>query len=131
MLITLMASLLLFLSFSEDKHDSVSEASLFLSLLRSLSAFSNMATAKNTVIWPNFLMWKFWGKEQFPHSFTRIPRNYAGTVPSTKFPSQKISKIMEFFWSGQLSLNYLTPDIWHHHCINGRGAKGKVCFGKR
>ena len=26
-------------------------------------------TAKNTVISPDFLVWKFWGKEQFPHTF--------------------------------------------------------------
>ena len=29
-------------------------------------------TAKNTVISPNFLMWKFCGKSQFTHSFRRI-----------------------------------------------------------
>ena len=28
-------------------------------------------TAKNTVISPNFLVWKFCGKAQFPHSFGR------------------------------------------------------------
>ena len=28
-------------------------------------------TAKKTVISPNFLTWKFCGKEQFPHSFRR------------------------------------------------------------
>ena len=29
-------------------------------------------TAKNTVILPNFLVWKFCGKAQFLHSFWRI-----------------------------------------------------------
>ena len=29
-------------------------------------------TAKNTVILPNFLVWKSYGKAQFPHSFGRI-----------------------------------------------------------
>ena len=37
-------------------------------------------TAKNTVISPNFMVWKFFGKAQFPHSFGRIARNYAETV---------------------------------------------------
>ena len=32
------------------------------------------STAKNTVISPNFLVWKFCGKAQFPHSFGRISR---------------------------------------------------------
>ena len=29
-------------------------------------------TAKNTVISPNFLVWKFCGEAQFPHSFGQI-----------------------------------------------------------
>ena len=41
-------------------------------------------TAKNPVISPNFLVWKFYGKAQFPHSFGRIARNYAETVPFHK-----------------------------------------------
>ena len=44
-------------------------------------------TAKNIVISPNFLVWKFCGKEQFPHSFGRFPRNYAETVPFHKVPT--------------------------------------------
>ena len=40
-----------------------------------------MYTAKNTVISPNFLVWKFRGKAQFPHSFGQIAQNYAETVP--------------------------------------------------
>ena len=38
-------------------------------------------TEKNTVISANFLVWKFCGKAQFLHSFERIARNYAETVP--------------------------------------------------
>ena len=34
--------------------------------------FSKTPTAKNTVISPNFLVWKFCGKAQFPQSFGRI-----------------------------------------------------------
>ena len=41
-------------------------------------------TAKNTVIPPNFLVWKFCGKAQFPHSFGQIARNYAETLPFHK-----------------------------------------------
>ena len=37
-------------------------------------------TAKNTAISPNFLVWKFCGKKQFPHSFGQIARNYVETV---------------------------------------------------
>ena len=30
---------------------------------------------KNTVVSPNFLVWKFCGKARFPHGFGRIARN--------------------------------------------------------
>ena len=32
-----------------------------------------------------FLVWKFCGKAQFPHSFWKIALNYAGIVPFHKF----------------------------------------------
>ena len=41
-------------------------------------------TAENTLISPNFLVWKFCEKTQFPHSFMQIARNYAETVPFHK-----------------------------------------------
>ena len=41
-------------------------------------------TTKNTVITPNFIVWKFCGKAQFPHSFGRFARNYAETMPFHK-----------------------------------------------
>ena len=44
----------------------------------------HLFTVKNTVISPNFLMRKFCGKAQFPHSFGKITRNYAETVPFHK-----------------------------------------------
>ena len=44
----------------------------------------NSYTAKNTIISPNFLVWKFCGKAQFPHSFGRVARNYAETMPFCK-----------------------------------------------
>ena len=41
-------------------------------------------TAKNNVISSNFLVWKLGGKAQFPHSFGRMARYYAETVPFHK-----------------------------------------------
>ena len=38
----------------------------------------------NTEISPNFLVWKFYGKPQFPQSFGRIPQNSVETVPFYK-----------------------------------------------
>ena len=40
--------------------------------------------AKNTIISPDFLVWTICGKGQFSHSFGRIARNYAETVPFRK-----------------------------------------------
>ena len=37
-------------------------------------------TAKNTVILPDFLPWKFCGKGQYPQNFGRFTRNYVETV---------------------------------------------------
>ena len=37
-------------------------------------------TAKNTVILPNFLVWKFCGEAQFPHNFVPFAQNYAETA---------------------------------------------------
>ena len=41
-------------------------------------------TTKNTVISPNFLMWKLCGKAQFPQSFGRFAQNFAETLPFHK-----------------------------------------------
>ena len=35
-----------------------------------------LSTEKNTVISSNFMVWKFCGKAQIPHSFGRIAQNY-------------------------------------------------------
>ena len=37
-------------------------------------------TAKNTLISPNFLMWKFCGKTQFSQSFTQYTQNTTKTA---------------------------------------------------
>ena len=50
-------------------------------------------TAKNTVISPDFLVWKFCGKVQFPYCFGRFARNYKTIRKrclSAKYPHQKI-----------------------------------------
>ena len=39
---------------------------------------------KNTAVSPNFLVWEFCGKAQFPHSFVWFTRNYAKTAPFHK-----------------------------------------------
>ena len=54
--------------------------------------------AKNIVISPNFLVWKFCGKEQFPHSFGRFARNYTETVPFHKISTPRNQvKLLYFF----------------------------------
>ena len=59
----------------------------FLVILHYLKKFSQESYfAKNTVDSPNFLIWKFCGKAQFPHSFGRIAQHYAETVPFHKIP---------------------------------------------
>ena len=53
---------------------------------------------KNTVIPPNFLVWKFCGKAQFPHSFGQFTRNYAETVTFYKISTpEKLGEITTFF----------------------------------
>ena len=61
---------------------------------------SIISTATNTVITPNFLVWKFCGKAQFPHCFGRFARNYRKLCLSTKF-----------FRSIQMSPVVLTPKM--------------------
>ena len=56
-----------------------------------------MITAKNTVISPNFLVSKFCGKAQFPHSFPETVRKLS---LSTKFSHQDIRWNYGIFHSG-------------------------------
>ena len=51
---------------------------------RIIVASEKKKTKKNTLISPNFLVRKFCGKAQFPHSFGPIARNYEETVPFHK-----------------------------------------------
>ena len=56
-------------------------------------------TEKNSVVSPNFLMWKFCRKTQFLHSFGRFTRNYAETVTLQKIstPGNQV-KLQSFLW---------------------------------
>ena len=56
----------------------------FLTFLGGIETEQDITVAKNTIISSNFLVWKFCGKAQFPHSLGRIARNYAETVPFHK-----------------------------------------------
>ena len=57
----------------------------------------NLSTAENTVISPNFLVWKFCGKTQFPHSFGRITRKYAETAFPQNFHTRKFGENTVFY----------------------------------
>ena len=48
----------------------------------------DIVTAENTVISPNFLVRKFCGKAQIPHSLGRFARHYVETVPYHKISTQ-------------------------------------------
>ena len=54
-------------------------------------------SAKNTVISTNFLVWKFYGNAEFPHSFGWFARNYAKLCLFTKFPHQEIRWKLRYF----------------------------------
>ena len=57
-----------------------------------------IVTTKNTLITPNFLVWKFCGKGQFKHSVGRIARNYVETVPFHKVSTPgNLVKLWYFF----------------------------------
>ena len=56
------------------------------------------STAKNTVISPDFLVWKFYGKAQFPHSFRRIrPKLCRNPTFPQNFHTRKSDEITVFF----------------------------------
>ena len=59
--------------------------------------FATCLIAKNTIISPDFLVRKFWGKAQFPHSFGRIARNYAETVPFHKISKLRNQVKLRYF----------------------------------
>ena len=67
---------------------SVFQKNPFFSLKESILNLSH--AVKSTVISPNFLVRKFCGKAQFPHSFGWIARNSAETVPFHKIPTPEM-----------------------------------------
>ena len=69
--------------------------------------YTSTNTAKNTVITPDFLVWKLCGKAQFPHSFRRFAHNYAKLCLSAKFPHQEIRWNYGIFCSGIIRKNCL------------------------
>ena len=71
-------------------------------------------TAKNPVISPSFLVWKFCGKAQFPNSFGRFSRNHAETVPFHKISTpENLVKLRDFCsgWCPKVKDRYLSPAV--------------------
>ena len=64
-------------------------------------------TAKNTVISPNFLVWKFCGKAQFPHSYGRFVRNYAETLPFHKISTPENQVKSRYFWQCTVTITIM------------------------
>ena len=60
-------------------------------------------TAKNNVISPDFLVWKFCGKAQFSHSFGRFARYYAETMPFRKISTPAIQVNLWYFTQWDIS----------------------------
>ena len=61
-------------------------------------------TGKNTVISHDFLVWKFCGKVQFPHSFGRFAGNYAEIMPFRKISTPGNQVKLRYFlqWNGSI-----------------------------
>ena len=77
----------------ENKYEYI----VMTSLLRSkLWDGKLQSPAKNSVIPPNFLVWKFCGKAQFLHSFRRIAQNCGETAFQQNFHTKKLGEITEF-----------------------------------
>ena len=68
-----------------------------------------IALRKNTAISPDFLVWKFCGKAQFPHSFGRFALNYEETAFPQNFYTRKSGEIMVSFAAGVSRISYNLP----------------------
>ena len=97
------------------KHDSCNTVLKKLKgerIFKLMSSFVNdtlrkiSVTAKNTVISPNLLVWKFCGKVQFPLSFRRFARNSEELCLSTKFSHQEIRWNYGIFRSDRYGYKY-------------------------
>ena len=54
-------------------------------------------TAKNTVISPNYLVWKFCRKAQFQYSFGQIAKLCGNCAFPQNFHTRKLGEIMVFY----------------------------------
>ena len=75
---------------------------------------THFSTAENTVITPDFLVLKFCGKAQFPHSFGRFAPNYVETVPFHKISRPRNQVKLRYF--SQCSLLHLYTDFSKMTC---------------
>ena len=80
--------------------------------------YSTAYNAKSTVISLDFLVWKFFGKAQFPHSFGRIARTYAEIEPFRKIST--LGNQVKLWYFSQLThvqfpscLLWVTPQHIH------------------
>ena len=73
-------------------------------------------TALNTVISPNFMVWKFCRKTQFPHSFRRIIQNYAETAPFHKISTPWSYVELRYFKQCPLPLLSISPSGRNKKC---------------
>ena len=88
------------------------------------SCSTKCITTKNTVISPDFLVWKFCGKAQFPHSFDRIAGNYTETVlfrkistPGNQVKLQYFSQCILFIFIHIISTHFAI-NLFYLHNLN-------------
>ena len=67
------------------------------SILTIIVYFVDTHTAKNTVISPNFLVWKFYGKAKFRIVLPYLPKLGGNCAFSQNFHTTKLGKIAVFF----------------------------------
>ena len=70
---------------------------MFLQTLKLDRCAPMLYTVKNTVISPNFLVWKFCSKARFLHGFGRLARNYAETLPFNKISTPENQVKLRYF----------------------------------
>ena len=69
--------------------------SIFVTMHRPSSIYVVCTTGKNAVISPDFLVWEFCGKAQFPHNFGRLAR--VDCAFPQNFHTSKSGEITVFF----------------------------------
>ena len=77
----------------------------------------NSQTSENSVISPNFLVWKFCGKAQFPHSLGRIARNSAESVPFHKISTPENYVKLRYFTLGRQLFSQKSTNINVSQCL--------------